>query len=68
MNTCRCLPFNEPLLSNNCIHLPMKRLVSVITVISVLGDHERNFIKLLTCSDRNMLKAIASFVSDCDIT
>ena len=36
---------------------------------TVLGsDHESNFIKLMTCSDKTVLKAIATFVQDCDIT
>ena len=35
----------------------------------VLGsDHESNFIKLMTCSDKNVLKAKATFVQDSDIT
>ena len=35
----------------------------------VLGsDHENNFIKLMTCSDKNIIKAIATFVNDCDTT
>ena len=35
----------------------------------VLGsDHESNFIKLMTCPDKNVFKAIAPFVQDCDIT
>ena len=37
----------------------------------VLGtDTERNFIKPMTCSDRNILKAIAiaTFLHACDIT
>ena len=35
----------------------------------VLGnDHESNFINFMTCSDKNVLKAIATFVQDCDIT
>ena len=31
-------------------------------------DHERNFTKLMTSSDRNIFKAIATFVHACDIT
>ena len=35
----------------------------------VLGsDQESNSIKLMTCSDRNIFKDIATFVHDCDIT
>ena len=49
--------------------LRKKMLDSLNATDIVLGsDHESNFIKRMTCSDKNVLKVIATFVQDCDIT
>ena len=32
------------------------------------NDHNNTFIKLMSCSDRIITKAIANFVHDCEIT
>ena len=47
----------------------LKKKMFDSTNATVLGsDHKSNFIKLMTCSERNIFKAIATFVHDCDIT